>query len=111
VCARMDGAGSSSARLAQLTKNARMLRPCLRAVWAMVISRSAKRLPRSLCVPNERRRHRTNSRSSRSAWLCRVPDYAASAQTRLRSDDGRARTAQRRCLPTRHSPVGSLDWR
>jgi putative transposase len=42
---------------------------CFRAVWATVIIRSANRLPRSLWVPNERLRQRTNARSSRSAWL------------------------------------------
>jgi hypothetical protein len=39
--------------------------------------RSTKRSPRLLWEPKQRLRHITNRRSSRSGWLCRVPDYAA----------------------------------
>jgi hypothetical protein len=50
-------------------RNASTSRPCLRAVCAIVITGSAKRSPRSLWLPNERRRQSTKLRSSRSAWL------------------------------------------
>ncbi len=42
---------------------------CFRAVCATVIKFAAKTLPRSLWVPNDRFRHKTKARISRSAWL------------------------------------------
>jgi hypothetical protein len=82
-------------------------------VWATVISRSAKRLPRSLCVPNERLRHSTNARSSRSAWLlvgstpsCSAKVHSAGWCARLVAHDLTSRnlgSAARRARP--HSPA------
>src|SRR5258708_288577 len=51
------GVAPARAAVQQAVKKARTFLFCFRAVWATVISRSANRLPRSLCVPNERLLH------------------------------------------------------
>lgn len=63
-----DGADAPSRCASQQrVRNASTFFFCLRAVWATVIKFSAKRLPRALCVPNERFRQRTKARISLSA--------------------------------------------
>ncbi len=45
------------------------LLPCCLSVVITVKIRSTNRLPDSLCVPNDFRRHKTARRNARSAWL------------------------------------------
>lgn len=82
----MSRGDGSPVRFAAMLRvmNARTALPCLRAVCATVITRSAKRSPRSLCVPKLRVRHKTKARSSRSAWLFvgSTPSFVTIAEER-----------------------------
>lgn len=99
VAARSDGAGVPSGRGVQhATRKSSTLRPCFRAVCAMVIILSAKRSPRLLWVPNERRRQSTKARSSRSAWLFvgSTPSRSTKVHSSRRGSPC-SRAAPRRC--------------
>ena len=63
--------------------------PSLRAVCATVMTRSANRSPRSLWLPNERRRQSTKARNSRSAWL-----LVGSTPARVTKDHSASRCAR-----------------